>query len=129
MAQFDELIHQPVRLRIMAALMTLDAEAQTRISFNTLKGVLKVTDGNLGGHLFKLEQAGYVLVEKTFVRTKPQTYLAVTPRGRLAFSEHLAALQQIVQASGVSSVPLTQGAAPQREEAPTEEEVRPTVTP
>jgi DNA-binding MarR family transcriptional regulator len=116
MAQFDELVHQPVRLRIMAALMTLDAE--TRISFNALKAVLKVTDGNLGGHLFKLEQAQYVQVEKTFVRNKPQTYVSVTPRGRTAFTEHIAALQQILQAS----VPLTQLAAP-----PTEE-VRPTVT-
>jgi len=115
MARFDELIHQPVRLRIMAALMTLDA--QSRISFNALKGVLKVTDGNLGGHLFKLEQAGYVLVEKTFVRNKPQTYLAVTPRGQIAFTEHIAALQQIVQ----PSVHFTQVAAIPTEEAPTEE--------
>jgi DNA-binding MarR family transcriptional regulator len=117
MAQFDELIHQPVRLRIMAALMTLDSD--TRISFNALKAVLKVTDGNLGRHLFKLEKAGYVLVEKSFVRNKPQTYIAVTPHGRLAFAEHIAALQQILQAS----VPLTPVAAPSTEE------VRPTATP
>jgi DNA-binding MarR family transcriptional regulator len=116
MAEFDELIHQPVRLRIMAALMTLDSE--TRISFNALKAVLKVTDGNLGGHLFKLEKAQYVLVEKSFVRNKPQTYIAMTSRGRLAFGEHIAALQQILQ----GSVPLTTVAAP-----PTEE-VSPTIT-
>ena len=117
MAQFDELIHQPVRLRIMAALMTLDSE--TRISFNALKAVLNVTDGNLGGHLFKLEKARYVVVEKSFVRNKPQTYIAVTPRGRMAFAEHIAALQQILQAS----VPLTSVAPPATEE------VRPPVTP
>jgi len=114
MAQFDELIHQPVRLRIMAALMTLDT--QTRISFNALKSVLKVTDGNLGGHLFKLEQAGYVLVEKSFVRNKPQTYVAVTPRGRIAFTGHVAALEQILHAS----MSLTQVTASPTEEAPTE---------
>lgn len=102
MAQFDELIHQPVRLRIMAALMTLTQE--TRISFNALKAVLQVSDGNLGGHLSRLEEAGYLLVEKTFVHKKPQTYLAVTPRGRIAFSEHVEALQQILQAS----LPLTE---------------------
>jgi len=115
MAEFDDLIHQPVRLRIMAALMTLDAE--TQISFNALKAVLKITDGNLGGHLFRLENAGYVLVEKTFLRNKPQTYIAVTPRGRSAFTEHIAALQQILEAS----VPLTQAAAPPTEEVRTEE--------
>jgi DNA-binding MarR family transcriptional regulator len=100
--QFDELIHQPVRLRIMAALMTLTQE--TRISFNALKAVLKVSDGNLGGHLFKLEEAGYIQVEKTFVHKKPQTYLAVTTRGRVAFGEHVEALRQILQ----TSLPLTQ---------------------
>ncbi|PWT71794.1 MAG: transcriptional regulator [Chloroflexi bacterium] len=117
MAQFDELIHQPVRLRIMAALMTLDSD--TRISFNALKAVLKVTDGNLGGHLFKLEKARYVLVEKTLVHNKPQTFIALTAHGRMAFAEHIAALQQILQ----PSVPLTPVAPPATEE------VRPPVTP
>lgn len=108
MAQFDELIHQPVRLRIMAALMTLTQE--TRISFTTLKAVLKISDGNLGGHLLKLEEAGYILVEKTFVHKKPQTYVSMTPRGRVAFSEHIEALQQILQVR----LPLTQlGSAPE----------------
>ena len=97
MAQFDEIIHQPVRLRLMAALITLDEK--TRISFNALKEVLELTDGNLSVHLSRLEEAGYVLVEKTFVNKKPHTYIAVTPRGRFAFSEHIEALQKILQVS------------------------------
>jgi len=94
-AAFDEIIHQPVRLRVMAALMTLDEK--NRISFNTLKEVLQVTDGNLSVHISRLEEAGYVLVEKTFVGKKPYTYIAVTPRGRSAFSEHIEALQTLLQ--------------------------------
>jgi DNA-binding MarR family transcriptional regulator len=96
-AQFNEIIHEPVRLRLMAVLMTLTDE--TRISFTALKEVLEVTDGNLGTHLSRLEEAGYILVEKTFVNKKPHTYLAVTARGRSAFSEHVEALQKILQVS------------------------------
>lgn len=110
MAQFDEIIHQPVRLRLMAALMTLDEK--TQISFNTLKEVLEVTDGNLSVHLSRLEEAGYILVEKTFVNKKPHTYIAVTPHGRFAFSEHIEALQKILQIS----LPVAQNRAPQTTE-------------
>ena len=110
MAQFDEIIHQPVRLRLMAALMTLDEK--TRISFNTLKEVLEVTDGNLSVHLSRLEEAGYILVEKTFVNKKPHTYIAVTPHGRSAFSEHIEALQKILQVS----LPVAQNRAPRTTE-------------
>ncbi len=97
MAQFNEIIHEPVRLLLMAVLMTLTDE--TRISFTALKEVLEVTDGNLGTHLSRLEEAGYILVEKTFVNKKPHTYLAVTAHGRSAFSEHVEALQKILQVS------------------------------
>jgi DNA-binding MarR family transcriptional regulator len=109
-AQFDEIIHQPVRLRLMAALMTLDEK--TRISFNTLKEVLQVTDGNLSVHISRLEEAGYVLVEKTFVNKKPYTYIAVTPRGRSAFSEHIEALQKLLQIR----LPVVQESAPRAAE-------------
>jgi DNA-binding HxlR family transcriptional regulator len=67
--------------------------------YAALKEVLEVTDGNLGTHLSRLEEAGYILVEKTFVNKKPHTYLAVTARGRSAFSEHVEALQKILQVS------------------------------
>jgi DNA-binding MarR family transcriptional regulator len=110
-AQFDELIHQPVRLRLMAALMTLDEK--TRISFTTLKEVLQVTDGNLSVHLSRLEEAGYVLVEKTFVHKKPYTYIAATPSGRSAFSEHIEALQKLLQIR----LPVVQDRAPRTAES------------
>ena len=69
MAELNEIIHQPARLRIMAVLVSLDSDLQP--SFNYLKDVLELTDGNLGAHLRKLEEAGYIEICKTFVNNKP----------------------------------------------------------
>ncbi|MHC4927889.1 MAG: transcriptional regulator, partial [Planctomycetota bacterium] len=56
------------------------------------------TDGNLGAHLSKLEEAGYIKIEKVFVAKKPKTYISLSGKGRDALTEHIAALQQIVKA-------------------------------
>ncbi len=95
MAELNETIHQPVRLRIMAALAAL--EAGSEVDFTYLRGLLDVTDGNLGAHLRKLEEAGYITVNKTFVDRKPHTYVSATPAGRAAFQEHVAALEAILK--------------------------------
>jgi DNA-binding MarR family transcriptional regulator len=95
MASLDELIHQPVRLRIMAALTSLPAREQ--VDFTFLKDKLELTDGNLGAHLRALEDAGYVLVEKTFVERRPKTFIAASAAGRKAFATHVAALQAIIR--------------------------------
>lgn len=97
MASLNEVIHQPVRLRIMAALACLNLGTQT--SFNYLKDTLELTDGNLGAHLRKLEEAGYVEITKTFVNNKPQTYIQATQAGRKAFREHVAALEEILNSA------------------------------
>ncbi len=94
MAELDPIIHQPVRLRIMAALTALSDG--TQMDFVALRDLLKVTDGNLGAHLRKLEDAGYVSIEKRFVARKPRTYVSVTPEGRRAFEEHVKALKEIL---------------------------------
>ncbi len=94
MSHFNELIHQPVRLQIMAALNSLDEESQ--LDFGTLRDLLGVTDGNLATHLRKLEDAGYVRITKTFVGRRPRTYVSITPEGRCAFSEHVQALREIL---------------------------------
>lgn len=91
---FDEIIHQPVRLRIMSALAALDAD--TRVDFTHLRNLLKLSDGNLGAHLLKLEEAGYLAQEKTFVDRKPRTYVQMTARGRDAFQAHVAALRDLI---------------------------------
>jgi len=95
MASLNEIIHQPLRLRIMAALVALDADAQA--SFTYLRDLLDLTDGNLSAHLRRLEEAGYITVQKTFVARKPQTFVAATPLGRHALAEHLAALEEILR--------------------------------
>ncbi len=93
MAPLNETIHQPVRLRIMAALVTLEVDSE--VDFNYLRNLLDVTDGNLGAHLRKLEEAGYIAINKVFVQRKPRTYVAVTSKGREAFQKHVAALEAI----------------------------------
>src|SRR5512138_3479780 len=95
MPELNETIHQPVRLRIMAALITL--EAGNEVDFAYLRGLLDVTDGNLGAHLRKLEEAGYIAINKTFVDRKPRTFVSATPEGRRVFQEHVAALESILK--------------------------------
>jgi len=98
-AKLNELIHQPVRLRIMAALVSMEDDAQ--LEFTYLRDLLELTDGNLGAHLRKLEEAGYVQLVKTFVARKPRTYVVITSQGQHAFVEHAAALEAIVHAGEV----------------------------
>ena len=97
MASLNEGIHQPVRLRIMAALTSLQKETQA--SFHYLKSMLDLTDGNLGAHLRKLEESGYIEMTKTFVNNKPQTYVEATSLGKKAFHEHVAALEEILNST------------------------------
>ena len=94
MSELDKTIHQPVRLRIMSALVATDAG--DRFDFSSLKKMLELTDGNLGAHLLKLEEAGYIEVEKVFEARKPKTYVAATTKGRSAFEEHVQALREII---------------------------------
>jgi len=95
MPDLDPIIHQPVRLQIMAALTALPEDAQ--MEFVALRKMLSLTDGNLSVHLRKLEDAGYVQVDKAFVGRKPRTFIAVTPEGRKAFNAYIQALQSIIQ--------------------------------
>ena len=95
MAALNETIHQPVRLQIMAALVTL--EAGDEVDFAYLRDLLEVTDGNLGAHLRKLEEAGYIAVNKTFINRKPRTFVSATAEGRRVFQEHVAALESILK--------------------------------
>jgi DNA-binding MarR family transcriptional regulator len=97
MATLNEVIHQTVRLRIMAVLAALPPEMQ--VTFNSVKDTLELTDGNLGAHLHKLEDAGYITITKTFVRNKPQTYIEITGAGRQAFEEHSTALREILESN------------------------------
>lgn len=97
MAAPDEIIHQSLRLKIMAALNTIDRN--DRIEFTRLKAITGATDGNLGAHLETLAKAGYVDIEKRFEGKRPQTRARATPRGRKAFAEHVAYLREILDTS------------------------------
>ena len=94
MNELDPLIHQALRLKIMAALAALDPAQQ--INFVELRESTGATDGNLGAHLQKLEEGGYIAVEKTFVKKKPCSFVQATSRGRAAFDAHVAALREII---------------------------------
>lgn len=93
----DEIIHQQVRLRIMATLNAL--KTGEALEFTRLKAILKATDGNLGAHLVTLENAGYIAMEKDFVAKKPRTRVALTRVGRKAFANHVSYLRDILDAT------------------------------
>ncbi len=78
----------------MAMLVALGHGEQA--DFVYLRELLKLTDGNLGAHLARLERARYVKIEKMFVNRKPRTFVAATGRGRDAFDEHVAALKEVI---------------------------------
>ncbi len=69
----------------------------SRASFNRLKEVLEVTDGNLASHLKSLENTGYISVNKSFNNRKPKTDYEITPSGAAAFESHLQALEEILK--------------------------------
>lgn len=89
--RIDEVIHGRVRLGIMAYLSGADSA-----NFNELKARLATTDGNLSVHLRKLEDAGFVAVDKSFVGRRPLTRARMTETGRAAFVAYLDAMAGLV---------------------------------
>jgi DNA-binding MarR family transcriptional regulator len=96
-AKFDELIHSPTRLAIVALLA-----ASEWADFKFIRDELSLSDSALSKQLTTLETAGYVAIRKGFVGKRPRTSASLTRAGRAAFECHVAALQQIVQRSGAS---------------------------
>ncbi len=92
LVDLDKLIHERVRLGIMSALA--GAEEQ---SFNDLKRILDVTDGNLARHLRILEENQYISVEKKFVARRPKTTYRLTDLGRDAFKIYINQLEKLVK--------------------------------
>ncbi|MEO9130753.1 MAG: transcriptional regulator [Sphingomonas sp.] len=99
MANPDEIIHQSLRLRIMAALYA--AREGDPIEFGRLKALIEATDGNLGSHLATLEGAGYLRLEKEFVGKKPRTRAAITRAGAAAFLEHTSYLRSLIASANL----------------------------
>jgi DNA-binding MarR family transcriptional regulator len=90
----NELLLSKIRLGIVAELLS----AQW-ITFSHLQRSLDTSQGNLGAHLGKLVDAGYVDEEKSFVNRRPQTRYRLTARGRAALAEHVSRLQSLIRAS------------------------------
>ncbi|NJO25860.1 MAG: transcriptional regulator [Bacteroidia bacterium] len=67
------------------------------ISFNDLKEMLEVTDGNLATHLLNLEENGYLKVKKGFIGKKTNTTYSITRAGEKAFGDHIAALENMIK--------------------------------
>ena len=91
----DEVIHGRVRLGVMAYLSSARAA-----DFNELKARLQASDGNLSVHLRKLEEAGYVAINKSFSGRKPLTRVELTPAGAKAYASYLDALGKLVGGLG-----------------------------
>jgi DNA-binding MarR family transcriptional regulator len=89
--KLDDVIHGRVRLGIMAYLAESDVA-----DFTELKTLLDVTQGNLSVHLRKLEEAGYVSIDKSFIDRKPLTRVRMTDAGRAAFRAYLEAIAKLV---------------------------------
>ncbi len=88
--RIDEVIHGRVRLGVVAYLAAVE-----EADFNTLKAKLEVTEGTLSVHLRKLEDAGYIAIEKSFRGRRPLTQARLTPAGRAAFRGYLDAIGKL----------------------------------
>lgn len=95
MDQPNAIIHQPIRLKIMAALKALPQDEL--LEFVRLKSIVGATEGNLGAHITTLEEAGYVKVEKDFAGKRPRTRVTLTKEGRRAFDDYVADLRAILE--------------------------------
>ena len=93
-AELDRLIHERVRLGIVSALAGVD-----RLSFNELKSLLKVSDGNLSVHARKLEDAEYVACSKSFDGRVPKTEYRLTGAGRRALERYLDHMEALIHAT------------------------------
>ena len=91
-SNLNKIFDSRIRLGVMSSLM-VNAE----MSFNDLKQMLEVTDGNLATHLVNLEENGYIKVHKGFIGRKTNTTYSITKAGEKAFKEHIQALENMIR--------------------------------
>lgn len=103
----DRLIHEPARLMIVALLYTVESA-----DFLFLQRETGLSKGNLSVHLAKLEQAGYVRIEKTYRGKLPLTLCSLTETGREAFQHYRRSLHHLVAATGDGNEPPAMKPAP-----------------
>ncbi len=92
LVEIDKLVHEPARLAVMALLYVVESA-----DFTFLMNQTGLTWGNLSTHLTKLEEAGYITVEKSFKGKRPNTALRLTPQGRFAFHEYVKKMKRALK--------------------------------
>ncbi len=92
--ELNPVIHERVRLGIIGALAV-----NHKLSFNDLKKLLEITDGNLSVHARKLEDAGYVKCSKSFVGRQPRTTFRLTAAGRRALEGYLQQMESVIESA------------------------------
>ena len=90
-SEIHRLIHEPARFQVMALLYVVESA-----DFIFIMGQLGLTWGNLSAHITKLEEGGYVTVEKGFKGKRPQTMLSLTRQGRKAFQAYRQTMKQML---------------------------------
>jgi DNA-binding MarR family transcriptional regulator len=93
-ARFDRLVYERVRLGIMSALAVNE-----RLTFNELKSLFDVSDGNLSAHARKLEEAGYLECTKSFEARRPKSEYRITATGRKALHRYLEHIEAVIKAT------------------------------
>jgi DNA-binding MarR family transcriptional regulator len=93
-AKFDRLVYERVRLGIMSALAVNE-----QLTFNELKSLFDVSDGNLSAHARKLEEAGYVQCTKSFEARRPKSEYRITATGRKALHRYLEHIEAVIKAT------------------------------
>ena len=88
----NKIFDNRIRLGVMSVLMVNE-----EISFNDLKQMMEVTDGNLATHLVTLEESSFIKVHKGFIGRKTNTTYSITRSGQKAFGDHIAALEQMIK--------------------------------
>lgn len=96
--ELNPVIHGKLRLALLSLLAGVEAA-----EFTWLRARTGATDGNLGAQLTRLEEAGYVAVQKRFVQRKPQTIYRITETGRRALAEYVHAMKELLGLSAASS--------------------------
>lgn len=89
----DRLIHERTRLALVSALA-----AETMLTFNELKSILSISDGNLSAHARKLEDAGYIDCSKSFDGRVPRTEYRLSPAGRAALQKYIGHMEALISA-------------------------------
>jgi DNA-binding MarR family transcriptional regulator len=93
-AKFDRLVYERVRLGIMSALAVNE-----QLTFNELKSLFDVSDGNLSAHARKLEEAGYIVCSKSFAARRPKSEYRLTAVGRKALYRYLDHIEAVIKAT------------------------------